>query len=110
MKFILFVLAVISATFLSGCASSGPVAAGSKYNLVIRNGTIYDGSGKPPFHGDVAISGNKIAAVGSVPSGSGKREIDVQGRAVAPGFINMLSWSNESLIQDGRSQGEIRQG
>ncbi len=80
------------------------------YDLIIRNGTIYDGSGSPPYKGDVAIRGDVIAAVGDLGEAKGKREIDVNGLAVAPGFINMLSWSVESLIEDGRSQSEIRQG
>ena len=70
---------------------------------------IYDGSGSPPFTGDVAISGDSIVAIGAV-AGKGKVEIDAKGLAVAPGFVNMLSWSTESLLEDGRSQSEIRQG
>ena len=87
-------------------ASAAPRPA---YDFVIRGGTIYDGSGGAPYVGDVAISGDRIVAVGRV-AGRGAREVDAHGLAVAPGFINMLSWSNESLIQDPRSQSEIRQG
>jgi len=79
-------------------------------DIMIRNGTIYDGSGSEPFIGDVAVNGDTITAVGSLPGVRGKIEIDAAGLAVAPGFINMLSWATESLIQDGRSQGDIRQG
>jgi N-acyl-D-aspartate/D-glutamate deacylase len=79
-------------------------------DVVIRNGTIYDGSGSDPLIGDVAVNGDVIAAVGGLPGVRGRVEIDVAGLAVAPGFINMLSWATESLIQDGRSQGDIRQG
>src|SRR5947199_5039177 len=79
------------------------------YDFVIRGGTIYDGSGGAPYVGDVAIRGDRIVAIGHV-AGRGAREVDAAGLAVAPGFINMLSWSNESLIQDPRSQSEIRQG
>ena len=79
-------------------------------DTVIRKGTIYDGSGSDPFVGDVAVSGDVIAAVGSLPGARGRLEIDAAGLAVAPGFINMLSWATESLIQDGRSQSDIRQG
>lgn len=79
-------------------------------DVVIRNGTIHDGSGSDPFVGDVAVSGDVIAAVGSLPGVRGRLEIDAAGLAVAPGFINMLSWATESLIQDGRSQSDIRQG
>ncbi|MBZ0303080.1 MAG: D-aminoacylase [Anaerolineae bacterium] len=80
------------------------------YDIMLRNGTIYDGSGNPPTVGDLAIGGDQIAAIGPLADASATLEIDVQGLAVAPGFINMLSWSPESLIQDGRSQSEIRQG
>ena len=94
--------------------SSPPApAATSAYDVVIRGGTIYDGSGSPPFVGDVAIRGDSIAAV--APSDGAERlaaklELDARGMAVAPGFINMLSWATESLIADGRSQSDIRQG
>ncbi len=80
------------------------------YDVIIRGGTIYDGSGGAPFTGDVAIEGDRIAAVAPALAAHGRREIDARGLAVAPGFINMLSWANESLIQDGRSQSDIRQG
>jgi N-acyl-D-amino-acid deacylase len=80
------------------------------YDLVVRGGTIYDGSGRPGFVGDVAVRGDRIAYVGPRAPGDGLREIDASGRAVAPGFSNMLSWSNESLLIDGRGQGELRQG
>jgi N-acyl-D-amino-acid deacylase len=90
------------------CASLS--AADSTSDLIVRNGMIYDGSGKEPFAGDIAITGDKIAAVGELENIKAKAEIDAKGLAVAPGFINMLSWANESLIEDGRSQGDIRQG
>jgi len=80
------------------------------YDIVIRNGTIYDGSGNAPYTGDVAVKGQFIARVDKTISGTAKVEIDAGGLAVAPGFINMLSWANESLIADGRSQSDIRQG
>lgn len=79
------------------------------YDVVIRNGTVYDGSGDAPIVGDVAIIGDSIVAVGVV-TGSGRTEVDAKGMAVSPGFINMLSWATESLIEDGRSQSDIRQG
>lgn len=96
----------------SGClALSCFVAnAATEFDLVIRNGTIYDGSGGKPFVGDVAINGQTIASLGKLKDARGKTEIDAKGLAVAPGFINMLSWATESLIADGRSQGDIRQG
>jgi len=90
-----------------GCATTRVPA---RYDVVIRNGLIYDGSGSAPRRGDVAITGDRIAAVGDIGSGRGSMEIDAHGHAVAPGFINMLSWANESLIIDGRSQSDIHQG
>lgn len=82
----------------------------STYDVVLRNGMIYDGSGKPAARGDVAIRGDRIAAVGRLKNARGRTELDVTGLAVAPGFINMLSWATESLVHDGRSQSDIRQG
>ena len=79
------------------------------HDVVIRGGTIYDGSGGPPFAGDVAIDGDRIAATGKI-SERGGTEIDAAGFAVTPGFINMLSWATTSLMADGRSQSDIRQG
>lgn len=79
------------------------------YDIVIRGGTIYDGSGKVPVKGDVAIKDDRIVAVGTV-AGKGRSEVSASGMAVAPGFINMLSWATESLIADPRSQSDIRQG
>src|SRR6187200_63665 len=81
-----------------------------QYDVVLRGGTIYDGSGKPGVVGDVAIKGDAIAAIGDLANAKAKAEIDVKGLAVSPGFINMMCWSNESLIEDGRSQSDIRQG
>ena len=89
---------------------SAPLAAQAPaYDLIIRGGTLYDGSGKPPVVGDVAIKDDRIVAVGKV-EGEAKREVAAKGMAVAPGFINMLSWATESLIADPRSQSDIRQG
>ncbi len=79
------------------------------HDVVIRGGTIYDGSGNAPITGDLAIDGDSIVAVGTVP-GRGRVEVDATGMAVSPGFINMLSWATETLIEDGKSQGDIRQG
>ena len=85
-------------------------AADATYDLIIRNGLIYDGSGGDPFMGDIAIQGDKIVAIGNLGRAKGKVEINAQGLAVAPGFINMLSWATDSLIEDGRSQSDLRQG
>jgi N-acyl-D-amino-acid deacylase len=81
-----------------------------EYDLILRNGMIYDGSGTSPYRGDLAISGDRIAAVGNLPDAVAKKEIDVTGLAVAPGFINMLSWADRSLLLDGRSMSDIKQG
>jgi N-acyl-D-amino-acid deacylase len=97
-------------TLASICVVPDYRALGAQYDLIIRNGTIYDGSGNAPSTGDIAIHRDSIAAVGKLTDARGKTEIDAQGLAVAPGFINMLSWATESLIQDGRSQSDIRQG
>src|SRR5258708_1058501 len=81
-----------------------------EFDVIIKGGTVYDGSGSEGQHVDLAIKGDRIAGVGDFKSAKAKETVDATGLAVAPGFINMLSWSNESLIQDGRSQSEIRQG
>ena len=80
------------------------------YDTIIRNALIYDGSGNPPFKGEIAINADTIAGIAQSISGKGLREVDVAGMAVAPGFINMLSWSTQSLLIDGRSMGELKQG
>jgi N-acyl-D-amino-acid deacylase len=85
-------------------------ACGPRYDLVIRHGTVYDGTGLPGFAADVGIVGDSIVAIGDLRSAKGEREVDATGLAVAPGFINMLSWANEDLLVDGRSQSDIHQG
>jgi N-acyl-D-amino-acid deacylase len=89
-----------------GCATPVPQPIA---DIVLRGGMIYDGSGGAGYAGDVAIRGDRIVCVGVCP-GPAKQEIDARGLAVAPGFINMLSWANESLIADGRGQSDVRQG
>jgi N-acyl-D-amino-acid deacylase len=79
-------------------------------DLIIRGGTILDGRGGAPVEGDVAIAGDTIAAVGALHDWRGRDELDASGLAVAPGFVNMLSWATESLLEDGRAQSDIRQG
>jgi N-acyl-D-amino-acid deacylase len=81
-----------------------------QYDLVIRHGTVYDGTGSAGIVEDVAIQGDRIAARGDLSSARGRQEVDASGLAVAPGFIDMLNHSETSLIEDGRSQGMIRQG
>src|SRR5688572_17144220 len=81
-----------------------------EFDLIIRNGNIYDGSGSPYFSGDVAIQGDTIVAIGNLHDAIGKNEVDAKGLAVAPGFINMLSWADRSLLMDGSSMSDIKQG
>lgn len=81
-----------------------------KFDVVIRGGTVYDGTGKPGVIADVGINADTIAYIGDLAKAKGATEIDATGMAVAPGFINMLSWATESLILDGHSQADIRQG
>jgi dihydroorotase/N-acyl-D-amino-acid deacylase len=92
---------------LDGAAS---VSSGAAYDLLIRNGHIIDGAGNPWFAGDVAVSGDRIAAVGNLREAHAKREIDAQGRIVAPGFIDMLGQSEVSLLLDNRSLSKLSQG
>lgn len=89
-----------------GACASPP----TEYDLIIRNATIYDGSGNAPSSGTVAINADTIAAIGQLENVQGKNEVDAQGKAVSPGFINMLSWATESLIEDGRGMSDIKQG
>ncbi|MBA2628249.1 MAG: D-aminoacylase [Gemmatimonadales bacterium] len=95
---------------LAAAAPASGCAVATRYDVVIRNGTIYDGSGGPPVRGDVAVAGDSVALVGDIGGARGRREIDARGMAVAPGFINMLSWASTALLHDGRSQSDIRQG
>ncbi|SKB63236.1 N-acyl-D-amino-acid deacylase family protein [Maribacter arcticus] len=90
--------------FGSSCTQS------ETYDVLIKNGQLVDGSGQPSYIGDIAINGDTIAAIGNLDNAKGLQEIDGTGLTVAPGFINMLSWANESLIADGKSQSDIRQG
>jgi N-acyl-D-amino-acid deacylase len=84
--------------------------APASYDVLLRGGTIYDGSGGKPLVADLALRGDRIAAIGNLTPADARQTIDATGLAVAPGFINVLSWSTESLLLDGRSQSEIRQG
>jgi N-acyl-D-amino-acid deacylase len=84
--------------------------ADEAFDVLVRGGTVYDGTGQAPRAADLGIRGDTIVAVGDLKDATAKTVIDAKGLAVAPGFINMLSWSNESLLADGRGQSEIRQG
>lgn len=85
-------------------------AAEAPFDVVIRGGTVYDGTGAPGTRADVGLRGDKVEAVGDLSKAVARTSVDAKGLAVAPGFINMLSWAVDSLIADGRSQGDIRQG
>ena len=99
-----FFVALLCASLLAACGSS------QQYDLIIQNGVIYDGNGGEPFLADIGIRADTIATIGELKHAKAGQVIDASGKAVAPGFINMLSWATESLIEDGRSQGDIRQG
>src|SRR6266576_2668783 len=108
-----FTLAAVILSMLSSLVAaeaSGSPRNPTDFDVVIRGGTVYDGTGAEPKHADVAIRKDRIAGIGDFKTAKAKTVVDANGLAVAPGFINMLSWSNESLIQDGLSQSEIRQG
>jgi len=89
---------------VSGCDRRGD------YDVIIRGGTIYDGSGNPPYQGDLGVSEDRIAIIGDLSDKRGTLEVDARGKAVSPGFINMLSWANVSLIEDGRGMSDLKQG
>src|SRR5216117_4379539 len=105
MKRTVFCLSVFPLILLPMFAQKPP-----DFDVIIKGGTVYDGTGAEPRHIDLAIRGDRIAGVGDFKNAKAKTIIDARGLAVAPGFINMLSWSTVSLIQDGGSQSEIRQG
>jgi N-acyl-D-aspartate/D-glutamate deacylase len=100
MRYLSFLLAL----FFLACT------AHKKYDVIIRNGLLYDGGGNAPVQTDIAMSADSIAAIGDLSNSSAEIEIDARDMAVAPGFINMLSWATVSLIEDGRSQSDIQQG
>ncbi|MCI0486408.1 MAG: D-aminoacylase [Blastocatellia bacterium] len=110
MRMTIWMFVVLAVAFVSPLLNAGQAQSRATYDVLIKGGTIYDGTGKPGARADVGIIGDRIADVGDLRQASAKTVIDAGGLAVAPGFINMLSWSTESLIIDGRSQGEIRQG
>ena len=85
-------------------------ATAPQYDVVIRGGTIYDGTGGVPYQGDVAVKGDRIVAIAAHIDGHGQTEIDARGKAVSPGFINMLAHPEESLIADGRGLSDLQQG
>lgn len=101
---------LFAALLICASCSSGATPQPPAFDVVVRGGTVYDGSGEPGRKVDVGIRGDRIVTLGDLSSAAAKTTVDAANLAVAPGFINMLSWSTESLLIDGRSQGEIRQG
>jgi N-acyl-D-amino-acid deacylase len=95
---------------VAGLLATSAAPPPTAYSVLIRGGTIYDGSGEQPFVGDVALKGDKIVYVGPHAPGRAARIVDATGKAVSPGFVNMLSWANESLIADGRGLSDTMQG
>jgi N-acyl-D-amino-acid deacylase len=100
---------MVALTLLSTCAPAA-FAADILHDTILRNGIIYDGSGQPPYPGDLAIDGDRISVVARHVDGSARTEIDVHGKAIAPGFINMLAHPEESLLADGRALSDLTQG
>ena len=98
------IILIIATVLFIKCSNS------QTYDVLIRNGHIIDGSGETGFTGDIGLNADTITAIGNLENDKGLNEIDAKGLVIAPGFINMLSWANVSLIEDGRSQGDIRQG
>jgi N-acyl-D-amino-acid deacylase len=104
-------MAIITMTFGALCQISALSRdMPKKYDVVISGGTVFDGTGRPGVASDVAISNGRIVKIGKIDAKSAKNVIDAKGKAVAPGFINMLSWATESLMVDGRGMSDIKQG
>lgn len=111
-------VAAVVAALLTGCVSApgdrtrepAPEPAQVAFDVIIRNGTLYDGSGGPGVRADIAIQGERIAAIGDLDGARAATVVDATDRAVTPGFINMLSWAVTSLIEDGRGLSDIKQG
>jgi N-acyl-D-amino-acid deacylase len=103
-------LAIMFAATLAALSGDRAAAQTAQYDIVIRGGTVYDGSGAAPITADVAIKGDRIAAIAPHLAGNGRAEIDAHGKAVSPGFINMLSHPEASLIADGRGLSDLAQG
>ncbi len=95
---------------LCACLFCSLISYSQTFDVVIRNGIIYDGSGNRTYAADLAINADTIAFIGNLSKAKGKTEIDAKGLAIAPGFINMLSWADGTLLTDGRSMSDIKQG
>src|SRR5690606_6805798 len=107
-----YVLAFVMCVMAAASGATGAVSAQQpRFDILITGGTVYDGTGSAPVRADVGITGDRITAIApSLPTANAATVIDATGLAVSPGFINMLSWAVDSLIADGRSQSDIRQG
>ena len=103
-------VAAFLALILIGAGHSISAAEPPTYDLLVRGGTVYDGTGAPGRVADVAVRGDRIAAVGDLAGTTARRVVDAHGLAVTPGFINTLSWATESLLVDGRAESDLRQG
>jgi len=104
---------LVASTVLAAAVWQGTLAQGAEpasYDLLIRNGMVYDGSGGAPYSGDIGIKGDRIVYAGPATTATAGKVVDAHGLAVAPGFINMLSWATESLLVDGLGQSDLRQG
>jgi N-acyl-D-amino-acid deacylase len=108
-RFTFRLLAGLVASVVAACAGAPARETAAEFDVVLRGGLVYDGSGSAPLAADVAIVGDRIVAIGKVAAGA-RLELDVTGLAVAPGFINMLSWADETLLTDPRSLSDISQG
>jgi N-acyl-D-amino-acid deacylase len=104
MRYLLFIIIIITA--LLACNQNPK----QQFDVIIREGTVYDGWGGAPFTSDIAIQNDTIAFIGDLKDAAGKKEINAKGLAVTPGFINMLSWADKNLLADGRSMSDIKQG
>jgi N-acyl-D-amino-acid deacylase len=98
----------VSVALIAGCSKPEPQAQAA--DLIIRNGMIYDGRGGEPYEGDLAVKDGKVAAIGDVSAYASESVVDAKGLAIAPGFINTLSWAGEALIHDGRGMSDVKQG
>ena len=110
MRFLACAAAALIVVVVSGCATTQRPDAPGRYDLVIRNGTVYDGSGGAPVKADIGIRDDRIADIGDLSKASARRKVDATGMAVAPGFINVLSWAPDALIADGRGVSDSVQG
>ncbi len=105
----------VFAASVAGCTpvartATAPEPPPERYDIVVRHGTVYDGTGQPARRADVGIRGDRIAAVGDLSRAVAATDIDATGKAVAPGFINVLSWAGTALIADGRGMSDLKQG